>query len=80
MKTKVIASTKVQNNFGRVLDDIVQNSVRYVVQRRSASQAIILSISDLERILLADETERKKLETVIRELSPVYSIGESIIE
>jgi prevent-host-death family protein len=80
MKTKVIASTEVQNNFGRVLDDVVQNGTRYVVRRRSTSQAIILSISDFERILLADETERKKLEKVIHELSPVYSIGESIVE
>lgn len=80
MKTKLIASTEAQNNFGRVLDDVVQNGTRYIIRRRSASQAIILSISDFESILSADETERKKLEKVIRELSPVYSMGESIIE
>jgi len=50
------------------------------VRRRSASQAIILSISDFERILAASEVERKKLEKVIREVTPVYSIGESITE
>ena len=80
MKTKLIASTEAQNNFGRVLDDVVQNGTRYVIRRRSTPQAIILSISDFESILLASEIERKKLEKVIRELSPVYSIGESITE
>jgi PHD/YefM family antitoxin component YafN of YafNO toxin-antitoxin module len=80
MKTKLVASTEAQNNFGRVLDDIVQNSTRYIIRRRNASQAIILSISDFESILVANETERKKLEKVIRELSPVYSIGEAISE
>ncbi len=80
MKTKLVASTEAQNNFGRVLDDVVQNGTRYVVRRRNSSQAIILSIADFEGILSANETERKKLEKIIRELSPVYSIGESITE
>jgi PHD/YefM family antitoxin component YafN of YafNO toxin-antitoxin module len=80
MKTKLIASTEAQNNFGRVLDDVIQNGTRYVIRRRGASQAIILSISDLEDILSTNETERKKLEKIIREVSPVYAIGESITE
>lgn len=80
MKTKLIGSTEAQNNFGRVLDDVVQNGTRYIVRRRNASQAVILSIADLERILLGDDAERKRLEKVVRELSPVYSIGESIAE
>ena len=80
MKTKLVASTEAQNNFGRVLDDVVQNGTRYVIRRRNTSQAIILSITDFESILSANETERKKIEKVIRELSPVYSIGESIAE
>ena len=80
MKTKLVASTEAQNNFGRVLDDVVQNGTRYVIRRRNTSQAIILSITDFESILSANENERKKLEQVIRELTPVYSIGESISE
>ena len=78
MGTKLIKSTEAQNNFGRILDDVVQNSTRYIIQRRNASQAIILSIADFEAILLASDVERKKLETVIRELSPVYSLGETV--
>ena len=80
MKTKLIASTEAQNNFGRVLDDIVQNSTRYIIQRRNASQAIILNISDFENILSANDVERSKVEKLIRELSPVYIIGESVEE
>lgn len=78
MGTKLIASTEAQNNFGRVLDDVVQNDTRYIVQRRNTSQAIILSISDFEKILSADDTERQRLEKVIKELSPIYSFGEPV--
>ena len=80
MKTRLIASTEAQNNFGRMLDDAVQNSTRYVIRRRNASQAILLSIADFENILAGDEAERKKLEKVIRELRPLYSVGESVAE
>ena len=80
MKTRLIASTEAQNNFGRMLDDAVQNSTRYVIRRRNASQAILLSIADFENLLAGDEAERKKLEKVIRELRPLYSVGESVAE
>ena len=78
MATKLIASTEAQNNFGRILDDVVQNATRYVVQRRNTSQAIILSINEFESILAADHTERQKLGKLLRELSPAYSLGESV--
>ncbi len=78
MSTKVIASTEAQNNFGRILDDVAQNSTRYIIRRRNSSLAIILSIADFESILSASETEREKLEKVVRELSPVYALGKSI--
>jgi PHD/YefM family antitoxin component YafN of YafNO toxin-antitoxin module len=80
MKTRVIASTEAQNNFGRMLDDAVQNSTRYVIRRRNASQAILLSIADFESLLAGDEVERRKLEKVIRELRPLYSVGEAVAE
>ena len=78
MRTKLIASTEAQNNFGRVLDDVVQNNTRYIVRRRNTSQVIIMSITDLEHILAGDEEERKKLEKIIRETRPTYSIGNTI--
>lgn len=80
MKTRRIASTEAQNNFGKMLDDAVQNGTRYVIQRRNASQAILLSLADFESLLAGDEPKRKQLEQVIRELSPNYSVGESIEE
>jgi len=80
MKTRLIASTEAQNNFGRMLDDAVQNGTRYVIQRRNTSQAILLGIADFERLLTGNEAERKKLEKVIHELNPSYSIGESVAE
>jgi prevent-host-death family protein len=78
VKTKIIASTEAQNNFGRILDDVVQNGTRYVVKRRSSSQAIILSLADFERLLAATDSERREIETVIRELAPVYTLGEVV--
>ena len=80
METKLIASTEAQNNFGRILDDVVQNGTRYVIQRRNSSQAVLLSMADLESILLATEEERKELGKVIRELRPTYSLGSSLKE
>lgn len=80
MRTKRIASTEAQNNFGKMLDDAVQNGTRYVIQRRNASQAILLSLADFESLLAGDGPKRKQLEKVIRELSPNYSVGESIEE
>jgi prevent-host-death family protein len=78
MATKLIASTEAQNNFGRILDDVVQNGTRYVVQRRNTSQAIILSITEFESILAADHSARQKLGKLLRDLSPGYSLGESV--
>jgi prevent-host-death family protein len=78
MGTKLIASTEAQNNFGRVLDDVVQNGTRYIIRRRNTSQAIILSIADFESILSGDDTQRRKLGKLLRELSPAYSFGEAV--
>lgn len=80
MKTKLIASTEAQNNFGRVLDDVVQNSTRYIIRRRNISQAILMSVVDLERLLTGDEGERKRLERIIHETRPTYSIGDALPE
>jgi prevent-host-death family protein len=80
MGTKLIASTEAQNNFGRVLDDVVQNNTRYIVRRRNTPQAVILSVADFENILAGDAVDRHKLEKILRELSPVYALGESIEE
>ena len=80
MTTKRIASTAAQNNFGKMLDDAVQNGTRYIIQRRNASQAILLSLADFESLLAGDAPKRKQLEKVIRELSPNYAVGETIEE
>ena len=78
MITKMIPSTEAQNNFGSILDDVTQNDTRYVIKRRNAPQAILLSLSDLQRILTANEIERREIETVIEELSPAYNLGETV--
>jgi len=78
MTTKIISSTEAQNNFGRILDDVVQNDARYIIRRRSASQVIVLGLADFEQLLAANEGERREIGNVIRELSPVYNLGNAI--
>jgi PHD/YefM family antitoxin component YafN of YafNO toxin-antitoxin module len=78
MQTKTISSTEAQNNFGRVLDDVTQNSARYIIRRRNSSQAILLSLTELERLLSAADNERQDVGRVIRELSPVYDLGQPV--
>ena len=72
---KAISSTQAQNNFGRVLDDVVQNHARYIIKRRNTPQAILVSLSELEQLLSATAGERQRLEEIIREQSPTYDLG-----
>jgi prevent-host-death family protein len=78
MITKSISSTEAQNNFGRILDDVVQNDVRYIIKRRNASQVIVLGLADFEQLLAADENKRREIGNMIRELSPIYDLGEAV--
>lgn len=77
---KTISSTAVQNNFGRILDDVIQNNSRYIIKRRGLPQAILLSLPDLEKLLASDDQERVAVERVLREIVPVYQLGETIDE
>ena len=75
MTTKSISSTKAQNNFGRVLDDVTQNHTRYIVERRSVPQVVILSFDDFAGIL-DSESERQQIHHVLKELRPKYQLGQ----
>ena len=77
MATKSISSTKAQNNFGRVLDDITQNHARYIVERRGIPQVVILSFDDFADVL-NDDLEREQMHTVLRELRPKYQLGQVV--
>ena len=77
METKVITSTEAQNNFGQIIDSVVQDRTRYVVKRRNVSQAIIMSLADFGQ-LLENSSDRQKMSDMIGELSPVYSLGDTI--
>jgi len=77
MTTKSISSTKAQNNFGRVIDDVTRNHTRYIVERRGIPQVIILSFDDFADVL-NDEKERQAMNTVLRELRPEYQLGQIV--
>ena len=74
MATKSISSTQAKNNFGQVLDDVVRNHTRYVIERHGLPQAIVLSFDDFAQVL-GDESERKKLGALLKEMRPEYSLG-----
>lgn len=80
MPTKVISSTEAQNNFGRLLDDVIQNHSKYVIKRRNVPQAILLGLADFQALLAASDSERNKVERIIKELGPVYRLGETLHE
>lgn len=75
MCTKSISSTSAQNNFGQVLDDVTRNRARYIVERRGVPQVVILSFDDLAH-LLNDESQRRHIGAVLKELRPEYRLGQ----
>ena len=77
MKTKTIASTTAQNNFGQILNDVVQNNTRYVINRHKSPQAIVMSLTDFER-LFTNQYEQEKMVNIVREMTDVYCLGETI--
>lgn len=77
MPTKTISSTDAQNNFGKILDDVIQNNTRYILKRHSSPKAIVLSLSDFQS-LANNQDEQLKLTRLISEMSPSYELGETI--
>lgn len=80
MATKTISSTNAQNNFGRILDDVIQNDSRYIIKRRGLPQAILLNLSDFERLLASNDRERLAVGRLLREIGPMYQLGETVDE
>ncbi len=77
MITKSIGSTRAQNNFGRILNDVTHNHTRYIIERHSVPQAIILSFDDFSH-LLSDKDERQQMDVILKELRPEYDLGRTL--
>jgi prevent-host-death family protein len=75
MSTKTISSTQAKNNFGQVLEDVTRNHTRYIVERHSVPQVIVLSFDDFA-YLLSDANERRQMDAVLKELRPEYNLGQ----
>jgi len=75
--TRSVGSTEAQNNFGQVLDDATRNHACYIIERRGAPQAILISCQDFARILQNAE-ERRAMLRIIRQMMPEHSIGRVI--
>jgi len=76
--TKLISSTEAQNNFGRLIDDVVQYGTKYVIQRRGVSQAVVLSIREFDELLSANNARRSKTAGMFRQFSPRSSLGTDV--
>ena len=55
----------------------MQNNNRYIIKRHGVPQAILLSINDLEELMISAE-KRKEVKRVVRDVKPKYDIGEVI--
>ncbi len=77
MPTKSISSTEAQNKFGQVVNDVIQNQTRYIIERHGHPQAIILSFEDFTH-LLDDDRERQDMSAILKEVRPVYRLGRII--
>lgn len=80
MGTRAIPSTEAQNNFGRILDDVVLNRTRYVITRRGAPQVVVLGLSDLVGLLQSGQRQRGRFGEMLCEMSPGYELGQSVDE
>lgn len=74
MVIKSISSTTAQNNFGQVLEDVAQNQIRYIVERRGIAKAVILGLEDFSE-LLNNVTDQERLQTILKEVRPQYQLG-----
>lgn len=74
---KSISSTEVQNKFGHVINDVTQNQTRYIVERHSTPQAVIISFDDFTQ-LLNDDLERQYMYQILSEVRPMYKLGRVI--
>jgi PHD/YefM family antitoxin component YafN of YafNO toxin-antitoxin module len=79
MKTKTVASTEAQNNFGRILNDVLAHHTRYVIKRHELPQAILLSLADFEQ-LLGNQAAQSEMAAVLHGLTPDYELGETVYE
>jgi hypothetical protein len=76
--TKLISSTEAQNNFGRLLDDVVQFGTRYIIQRREQSQAVVLGLKDFQDLLSASQSLRAETVSMVRQMTPYYALGQDV--
>ncbi len=80
--TKSIISTKAQNNFGRLLDDVSENRARYIIKRFGTPKAVIICMDDFERLLQSEteHPESQKQLQMLRESRQRYHLGVPISE
>ena len=60
MNTRTITSTEAQNNFGQIIDAVVQSRTRFIIKRRNVSQAIMMSLSDFSQLIGHNRTKKNE--------------------
>ncbi|MFC1529563.1 type II toxin-antitoxin system Phd/YefM family antitoxin [Gemmatimonadota bacterium] len=77
MTSKTITSTQAQNNFGQILQEVVQRNTRFIIKRHDVAQAVLISLTDMES-LLTEGAHQGPMVDMLREVSPKYLIGEEL--
>ena len=72
MIIRTINSTEAQNNFGRLLDDVVEQDTCYLIQRFGKAKAAIIPLDDFRRLVGQGSEAARRL----REASAGYSLGQ----
>lgn len=70
---KRASSTEAKNNFGQVLDDVLNHNL-FIVERHGTAKAIIMSLDDFTQIL-DDANECRKISAIIKKMRPHSVVG-----
>jgi len=70
--TRSVQSSEAKTHFSALIEDVYNNGTRYVVKRFGKARAVIIPLSDFERLRQAEQQR----DPAIREKRTVYKIGQ----
>lgn len=70
--TRSVQSSEAKVHFSELIEDVYNNSTRYIIKRFGKARAVIIPLSDLERLRQAEQ----QVGPAIREKRIVYRIGQ----
>jgi prevent-host-death family protein len=68
--TRTILSADAKAHFAQVVDDVYSHGTRYIVQRFGAPRAVLISLADFQRLLVAEGNDVRALREAQAEYRP----------